>query len=271
MFKLWERKGKCYFGLKRYELAAKCIRQSLNALKESGLSDPARAHKSSELQGLLKEWRNAQELSQIGEKGAGGGASGSGGAGAPLMGATGPLVLIPDTNTTSLSRKTSEAPAPAPTPTPKTSDASLTAPGQPQPPRPDRRSVRKKVSSPQPPTNGEEQAGGGILHKADSKMSISQISMGGVPASMRGDVEVPELSYGINNRMPSASIGIDLRFAPDRGRFFVATQDLLPGEPPIFYKDVSQRQNMKESLTRNMAIYGTREKNKMLTVLAPLG
>ena len=33
MFKLWERKGKCYYGLKRNELATKCIRQSLNALK----------------------------------------------------------------------------------------------------------------------------------------------------------------------------------------------------------------------------------------------
>ena len=54
MFKLWERKGKCYFGLKRYELAAKCLRQSLNALKESGLSDLAKASKTSELQGLLK-------------------------------------------------------------------------------------------------------------------------------------------------------------------------------------------------------------------------
>merc|ERR1711884_87155 len=46
MFKLWERKAKCYFGLKRYELAAKCLRQSLNALKESGLSDLSKASKT---------------------------------------------------------------------------------------------------------------------------------------------------------------------------------------------------------------------------------
>ena len=43
------------------------------------------------------------------------------------------------------------------------------------------------------------------------------------------DQDVPELSYGLNQRMPSASVAIDLRFAPDRGRFFVATQDLSPG------------------------------------------
>ena len=53
MFKLWERKAKCYFGLKRYELAAKCLRQSLNALKESGLSDLSKASKTTELQVLL--------------------------------------------------------------------------------------------------------------------------------------------------------------------------------------------------------------------------
>ncbi len=47
---------------------------------------------------------------------------------------------------------------------------------------------------------------------------------------LRPDQEVPELSYGVNPRMPSASVAIDLRFAPDRGRFFVATQDLTPGE-----------------------------------------
>ena len=53
MFKLWERKAKCYFGLKRYELAAKCLRQSLNALKESGLSDLSKASKTTELQVYL--------------------------------------------------------------------------------------------------------------------------------------------------------------------------------------------------------------------------
>ena len=48
-------------------------------------------------------------------------------------------------------------------------------------------------------------------------------------SALRPDLEVPELSYGINSRMPSASVGIDLRFVPEKGRFFVATQDLLPG------------------------------------------
>ena len=86
-------------------------------------------------------------------------------------------------------------------------------------------------TSPAQPANGDQ--GGPLhpseLHKTESKMSISQISMGGVPAALRLDYEVPELSYGVNSRMPSASVGIDLRFDPNKGRFFVATQDLLPG------------------------------------------
>jgi hypothetical protein len=45
----------------------------------------------------------------------------------------------------------------------------------------------------------------------------------------RPDQDVPELSFGVNSRMPSASVAIDLRFSPDKGRFFVATQDLTPG------------------------------------------
>jgi hypothetical protein len=40
---------------------------------------------------------------------------------------------------------------------------------------------------------------------------------------------VPELSYGENSRLPSASSGIDLQFSPDKGRYFIATQDLSPG------------------------------------------
>ena len=95
-----------------------------------------------------------------------------------------------------------------------------------------RRSVRRKP----PSTNGGPTPAGGLhdlpppltppgeLRKTESRISISQMSMAGRP-----DLEVPELSYGINSRMPSASVGIDLRFAPERGRFFVATQDLLPG------------------------------------------
>ena len=30
LYKLWERKGKCYQGLKKYEMASKCLRQSLS-------------------------------------------------------------------------------------------------------------------------------------------------------------------------------------------------------------------------------------------------
>jgi tetratricopeptide (TPR) repeat protein len=37
LYKLWERKGKCYQGLKRYDLAAKCYRQAMQGLKESSL------------------------------------------------------------------------------------------------------------------------------------------------------------------------------------------------------------------------------------------
>lgn len=29
MYKLWERKAKCYQGIKRYDMAAKCLRQAL--------------------------------------------------------------------------------------------------------------------------------------------------------------------------------------------------------------------------------------------------
>jgi hypothetical protein len=36
-YKLWERKGKCYQGLARYDLAAKCYRQAMQCLKESSL------------------------------------------------------------------------------------------------------------------------------------------------------------------------------------------------------------------------------------------
>ena len=56
-------------------------------------------------------------------------------------------------------------------------------------------------------------------------MSISQLSTTGI----KPDMDVPELSYGVNQRMPSASVGVDLRFSADKGRYFVATQDLRPG------------------------------------------
>ena len=65
------------------------------------------------------------------------------------------------------------------------------------------------------------------LHRTPSQLSISQISHTGV--IKLDDIEVPELSYGQNPRMLSASSGIDVRFSPDKGRFFAATQDLQPG------------------------------------------
>ena len=45
----------------------------------------------------------------------------------------------------------------------------------------------------------------------------------------RSEVEVPELSYGQNPRLPSVSTALDLQFSPDRGRYFVATRDMVPG------------------------------------------
>ena len=110
MFKLWERKGKCYYGLKRFELAAKCLRQSLNVLKESRLSDLAKASKSTELQTLLKEWRNAQELSQMGQadKTKNSPTESTETPQIPKMGSTGPLVLV----------QLAEDPNPNPTRTP---------------------------------------------------------------------------------------------------------------------------------------------------------
>ena len=146
-----------------------------------------------------------------------------------LMGATGPLVLIPEPT----KKPTEEQAAPA---------ASASR-------GPERKSVRRKVTIPGggQAANGQEDSQGGTslsrstshssaagapspdgLQKAESKISISQISMG-APASLARP-EVPELSYGVNSRMPSASLGIDLRFAGEKGRYFVATQDLLPGK-----------------------------------------
>ena len=146
-----------------------------------------------------------------------------------LMGATGPLVLIPEPT----KKPTEEQAAPA---------ASASR-------GPERKSVRRKVTIPGggQPANGQEDSQGGTslsrstshssaagapspdgLQKAESKISISQISMGAPAPSARP--EVPELSYGVNSRMPSASLGIDLRFAGEKGRYFVATQDLLPGK-----------------------------------------
>jgi hypothetical protein len=75
------------------------------------------------------------------------------------------------------------------------------------------------------PTTPNAQASNYMV-KAASQVSISHISTTG---SIRPDFEVPELTYGHNPRLPSASIAIDLHFSPERGRYFIATQDLGPG------------------------------------------
>ena len=49
-------------------------------------------------------------------------------------------------------------------------------------------------------------------------------------------MDIPELSFGCNPRMPSASSAIDLKFEPDKGRFFVAARDLEPGKDKTIYE-----------------------------------
>ena len=48
-------------------------------------------------------------------------------------------------------------------------------------------------------------------------------------STFRPDVDIPELSHGPNPRVPSASLAVDVQYSPDRGRYFAATQELLPG------------------------------------------
>ena len=65
-------------------------------------------------------------------------------------------------------------------------------------------------------------------------MSISQLSQTGI----RPDIEVPELSYGVNPRLPSASAAVEVRYTPEKGRFFVANQDLSPGmSKRLYYRE----------------------------------
>ena len=45
----------------------------------------------------------------------------------------------------------------------------------------------------------------------------------------RQETEVPELSHGVNPRLPSASVGLEIQWSEERGRAFIATQDLSPG------------------------------------------
>ena len=70
------------------------------------------------------------------------------------------------------------------------------------------------------------------MRKTNSQVSISHMS---TCSSTRQDSDIPELTYGANPRLVSASAGVDIRTHPDRGRFFVATQDLSPGLPIYIY------------------------------------
>ena len=65
IYKLWERKGKCYEGMKRYDLAAKCYRQALQSVKESNLGEREKTAKTGEIQGLLKSLRNTVAAIQV--------------------------------------------------------------------------------------------------------------------------------------------------------------------------------------------------------------
>ena len=290
VFKLWERKGKCYLGLKRYELAHKCLRQSIHCLKESNLTDNQKAQKNHELQALLKEWRNTHLMSQMAE--------GHGGSlhaqnakipeetetkeEKPIMGATGPLVLIKETppdpkkKLSMVQAELAQQQAQQQIP----SLPNLTQyPTNSLPPRPERLNRqpsggRRKISpgsdlhsaaspqgsagspvGPTPPltpnsetdsysVSGSAQPNslpplpqtsaspttaniGENLHKTSSQISISQLSTGGV--IKLDDIEIPELSYGQNPRMPSASIGIEVQYDTEKGRFFSANRDLYPG------------------------------------------
>jgi len=168
IYKLWERKGKCYEGLKRYDLAAKCYRQALHCVKETpALGEREKASKTQEIQGLLKELRTKVTESDLGEDDAADEVAGQGAG-------------------------------------PERPGRSKTGTGG-------------KKSAPQP----------GPMQKATSQVSISHMSTTG---PIRPDVEVPELSFGHNPRLPSASSGIDLQFSPERGRYFIATRDLSPGD-----------------------------------------
>lgn len=249
LYKLWERKGKCYQGLKKYELAVKCFRQALVALKESSLSDNQKTLKSQEIQGWIKDLRSTHFFLNF-EDGSDMGSDQGSEPPPQLMGATGPIVFVPEPEPKQ--RKASSMTLPNPEPPAST------------PEKPLRRSFRRKKTtsqdkpgtptlgalpsipstdggdnlslesasndSPSRPTTSQSTAAAsnspGELVKASSQMSISQIST----SSVKPDIEVPDLNYGINPRLPSASNGIDLRFSPDKGRYFVATQDLSPGD-----------------------------------------
>ena len=179
LYKLWERKGKCYQGLKKYDLAAKCYRQALQCLKESVLSDHLRSGKAAEIQGLLKELRNILLNSKAVED-----------QHTSLTSEVGSIVSPPERSRSN----------------------------QPNPP--------KRLQKNQPKVAAESEVvkdqNIAALNKTTSQLSIT--------GSIKSELEVPELSYGHNPRLPSASSAIDLQFSTDRGRYFVATQDIYPGD-----------------------------------------
>ena len=97
-----------------------------------------------------------------------------------------------------------------------------TNPPPPGPERPGRRTSVKKPSPATTPTGPPPDS----MRKATSQVSISHMS---TCSSIKPDIDIPELTYGPNPRLPSASVGIDIQYNPDRGRYFITTQDLLPG------------------------------------------
>ena len=100
LYKLWERKGKCYHGLRRYEMAIKCYRQAVGCLKDSGLSDNQKTLKTHELHGWIKDLKTQFVfLNFSSEDGGSDKGSESGGPPEPpptIMGATGPIVFVPE-------------------------------------------------------------------------------------------------------------------------------------------------------------------------------
>ena len=92
----------------------------------------------------------------------------------------------------------------------------------PGPERPGRRTSVKKPSPATTPTGPPPDQ----MRKANSQVSISHMS---TCSSIKPDIDIPELTYGPNPRLPSASIAIDIQYNPDRGRYFITTQDLSPG------------------------------------------
>ena len=207
LYKLWERKGKCYQGLKKYDLAAKCYRQALQSLKESMLSDSLKAGKAAEIQGLLKELKNI--LLKLGptapaftefEAAAAGGDSAS-------------AVRLVDAAATASRAIKPSSPTSASPQTPL-----------PEAPRRANKSQNKMA------VVGE--AAAAVVTEPVKGAEIAALSKTTSQVSITGSIkmEVPELSYGHNPRLPSASNAIDLQFSPERGRYFVATQDLFPGD-----------------------------------------